>query len=1404
MMAGKVITFYSYKGGTGRTMALANAAVLLARDSVEQVLVIDWDLEAPGLHRFFGQPAGAHRLGLIDLVVVLRDRVIASGLNGNDEPATQDLVARVALEDFAAPVVPTQVAGLSAIYAGRVDDSRYAALVNTFDWADLHARAPYIFKALACELSERYGHVLIDSRTGITDASGICTALMPDRLVAVFTPNRQSLLGLMQQVRVATDYRHRSDDLRPLTVFPLASRIELSEEELTRTWRYDGESDDIVGYQPMFEELFRDVYGLGECDLTRYFNEVQIQQMAAYAYGERIAALDREAVSDRLSLAASYGAFVSVLDGEKTPWELGPSKPRREHARGPHWLTRVDELTDHLRRDSSQTGQRSPLTFVLGSGTSDSSRLASKPGVVPYVGYRALACLGRHRQVIVVDLDSNGGVEAACGLLGVPVQSIDPDLHGDALERMRRPLTNLGASPGVTVLRAHGLVDEDRNAPPLPSPQVVSNWRRPLAQCFQHTTIVIQTAVAQEDAQTATLSAILASGGDRPGDAKGSRPRWTFSREARRSEESDGPLSAGLAGRTSPGCFVGGPEVDFDRLLVAILSAELSRPWRKAGLGMSVPDWQHLVYPDPALLRDQLDREVVVLTGRALLGKTTMALILAHWFWLYAEAGFVDDPETETAPIRWIDWRLRDSTAVLIDLDAEGCAAVIIDDPFGTHGLEPRASVAGQIAAARGNGVPVIVTSRPGPPVAELRTRLGLTDDQPQRWYRSRDLLELAEAVRPGASAELEFQVASGRLFSPSYVTRAALGGLRGPDNDPAGVNYPLAVLRSWWDSDDRPLALVAIAVRMQSFDELRGPGRLCEESGVSRNRVLERAFTAQIIAEYWMDQLRWWLPAHNTVVEAIDRFLLEEVQLDGVAISRDALVSTEIVTRGQGLLWLPGALATWRTLSGDAPQTMSNVQALEWGPTLLSGALAAHRGHGWQRARELLDRPHDVWSLSELMTTALNRWGDLGDDESERAHFLEVVLGHRYGAYAVLAASLQIRFLPDEVVEPLLARISRICESRVTKSSIHHLGLLFDCLCSARQPLSDETRFGLLRRLLRTAALVPDLWGAYFAACVYHPAGHAFLLGHDLEDPLARCLVTDSGQVEQLRWLVMWHWVGRARARKLIARHGSGVDGRDQRCERRALARERIATVVAGLMGTERGSATAALLITTLPEGLTEIDAGDMGFDDVQLSARDSAIVAATLSPTHFPPSIQQLVRRYFVDKGNRGLLMDTLTAGLVFDDVRISRPRFVAVDDVPLVYKRAGIDWPRLRALGLGDEQAEQEREQGRMRPGRVGAGLPEVDAARLRPGQRDDWCDTLIAAERVARAGPPPLRLKQSVSWELWEAISERASRGDLRELDAAAHGTRRVEGEVVANTVARLVARAAARRADDARL
>ena len=76
---GKIVTFYSYKGGTGRTMSLANTAWILASGG-KRVLVVDWDLDAPGLDRFLHPFLDRDRLrsapGIIDLFLHFNQTVL--------------------------------------------------------------------------------------------------------------------------------------------------------------------------------------------------------------------------------------------------------------------------------------------------------------------------------------------------------------------------------------------------------------------------------------------------------------------------------------------------------------------------------------------------------------------------------------------------------------------------------------------------------------------------------------------------------------------------------------------------------------------------------------------------------------------------------------------------------------------------------------------------------------------------------------------------------------------------------------------------------------------------------------------------------------------------------------------------------------------------------------------------------------------------------------------------------------------------------------------------------------------------------------------------------------------------------------------------------------------------------
>lgn len=315
---GTVITFYSYKGGTGRSMAVANVAYLLARqaaDASRRAVVMDWDLEAPGLHRFFADRVDLTdirgRPGIIDyfhaLARLLEEEDKLYRKLVNDPNGWQILDSMISLDQYTIDLGR----GLDFIKAGRVDDPQYPQQVSSFDWVDFYEDYGKIIRVFREMVAAKYAYCLIDSRTGITDISGVCTTLLPEKLVAVFTPNRQSLYGLRNVVEQAVAYRRASDDFRPLAVFPLPSRIEEAEQKLKQEWRST--------YQQEFQTLFQQVYDVKDCDLTAYFDEVQLPHVGYYAYGEHVAVLEER--SDVRSLSRAYQTFSERLITFDFAWE---------------------------------------------------------------------------------------------------------------------------------------------------------------------------------------------------------------------------------------------------------------------------------------------------------------------------------------------------------------------------------------------------------------------------------------------------------------------------------------------------------------------------------------------------------------------------------------------------------------------------------------------------------------------------------------------------------------------------------------------------------------------------------------------------------------------------------------------------------------------------------------------------------------------------------------------------------------------------------------------------------------------------------------------------------------------------------------------------------------------------
>jgi hypothetical protein len=308
---GVVTTFYSYKGGTGRSMALANTACLIARQTKDPILLVDWDLEAPGLHAYFSRflPKKHEKsAGLIEFCQAAFD-FLPDMPQDEEQPEVLTAFFEKMMGEFVLQL--EDLPNVFLLKAGRFD-ATYGARVADFEWQAFFEKIPSFFPAWARFLRQRFAYVFMDSRTGRGDIPGISTMLMPEKLVLVFTPNNQSLDGVLELAEKAINYRRHSDDTRPLMIYPLPSRMELGEDALRKQWQQQ--------YTERFEQVLRQAYGLPESiSLSDYFDRVQIPHVPRMAYGEEIVALE-ESTRDINSLAARYDALRRYVFENENIW----------------------------------------------------------------------------------------------------------------------------------------------------------------------------------------------------------------------------------------------------------------------------------------------------------------------------------------------------------------------------------------------------------------------------------------------------------------------------------------------------------------------------------------------------------------------------------------------------------------------------------------------------------------------------------------------------------------------------------------------------------------------------------------------------------------------------------------------------------------------------------------------------------------------------------------------------------------------------------------------------------------------------------------------------------------------------------------------------------------------------
>ncbi|MEU7867650.1 FxSxx-COOH system tetratricopeptide repeat protein [Dactylosporangium sp. NPDC049140] len=441
---GRIVTFYSFAGGVGVTMALANVAWILAANG-RRVLAVDWDVDSPGLHRYFDHfladpglrdPA---RTGGNDGVSELIRRVEAGGRYEAPRPQRLDW------GHFPAGGV------IDYLPAGRHNPA-YTSSLGAMDWDGFyHYRGGgRFFDRLRQDMTAEYDFTLIDSPSGLGEMAQVCISHLPDVVLNCFTLGGKSIEGAVRARRGL-----RSTD-RPGRILPVPMRVDPAERDRAE-----------AGLRAARTRMPDLPTGMSDRERDAYWAAVEVPYDHAYAYEESLAVLTEEP-GRRGSVLAAYERIAYQL-GDPGVRGLPPADDavrRRAAGRFARTPDGPDRriMVHYEPRDQAWADWVIAILGAAGLGVQDAGERAAAPG-----GGRELRIISAGR---AAEMAARRPVDPAAHRppLGVyvddsPVLAAFPDppavrLHGlteaDAADRLLRLATGAGGGRASTGLRYPG------------------------------------------------------------------------------------------------------------------------------------------------------------------------------------------------------------------------------------------------------------------------------------------------------------------------------------------------------------------------------------------------------------------------------------------------------------------------------------------------------------------------------------------------------------------------------------------------------------------------------------------------------------------------------------------------------------------------------------------------------------------------------------------------------------------------------------------------------------------------------------------------------------------------------------------------------------------------------------
>jgi cellulose biosynthesis protein BcsQ len=324
-----IISFYSYKGGVGRTQLAANLAAYLCYYKQRKVLIIDWDMEAPGVDFFYNIDRSKIKFGLLDLFNEFV-KTVRSKENITDKDLPKIFEQKTILENKKSKYIINLIKSkkkegcVDLIPSGNYNDN-FAKKVSSFDWFEFYEtlNGKYFIEYLKEELNKSdYDYVLIDSRTGTSDYAGICNIQFPELNVFVIAPTNLNFIGSKDIITSILNSPYVNSSLRMPLIMPILSRLDRT-DKISGEWfgKFRETFQENIKYFLQF--LFKldiDNNLISENFINEYIENTLLEYKTEISYGEKLVFFEIQKKIEYLTLEKQFvliAEYLEKLDNRK-------------------------------------------------------------------------------------------------------------------------------------------------------------------------------------------------------------------------------------------------------------------------------------------------------------------------------------------------------------------------------------------------------------------------------------------------------------------------------------------------------------------------------------------------------------------------------------------------------------------------------------------------------------------------------------------------------------------------------------------------------------------------------------------------------------------------------------------------------------------------------------------------------------------------------------------------------------------------------------------------------------------------------------------------------------------------------------------------------------------------------